>query len=56
MDIGWAIDLVDRCREAGVAVFVKQLTGPGGRPLKALDDFPEPLRVREYPTAVGAPA
>ena len=54
MDEAWALDLVERCRAAGVPVFVKQLTGPGGRPRKALDEFPEALRVREYPAAVAA--
>jgi protein gp37 len=51
MELAWARDLVERCRAAGVAVFVKQLgsvwagRGKGGDP--AL--WPEDLRVRETP-------
>lgn len=49
MDNDWVRDLRDRCDAAGVAVFVKQLTGRNGHPIKDLDLFPEDLRIREYP-------
>ncbi len=64
MDLLWAREIVAECQEAGVAVFVKQL---GARPYAAngwqgfdLDDprggdpdeWPEELRVREWPEAV----
>lgn len=57
MDLGWARDLVARCREAGIPVFVKQLgscwSGRGHRDLKggAFETFPEDLQVREMPRA-----
>ena len=57
MDIGWARELVSRCREAGTAVFVKQLGSVLGRELGAgskgggMDAWPEDLRVREFPQA-----
>ncbi len=46
-DPEWARSIVAQCRDAGVAVFVKQLGG--ARPGNALEDLPEDLRVREYP-------
>jgi transcriptional regulator with XRE-family HTH domain len=52
MEIGWVEDLIGRARSAGTAVFVKQLgkvwagSGKGGDWL----DWPEHLRIREYPT------
>jgi len=49
MEQGWAQSIVDQCQAAGVPVFVKQLSGPGGRAIKDLGQFPEGLRVREYP-------
>jgi protein gp37 len=57
MDIGWARELVSRCREAGTAVFVKQLGSVLGRELGAgpkggdWDAWPADLRVREFPHA-----
>lgn len=57
MDLAWVRDLIGRCREAGVAVFVKQLGsrwarangghGKGGD----MDLWPEDLRLREFPCA-----
>jgi protein gp37 len=62
MDLGWARDLVTRCREAGTAVFVKQLGscwarrngghGKGGD----WDRWPEDLRIREFPRTDGTVA
>ena len=47
MKIEWARKVVEQCKTAGVAVFVKQL---GGRyPGTKLEDLPEDLRIREYP-------
>lgn len=51
MDIGWVRELVDKARDAGTAVFVKQLglrwagSGKGGD----WSSWPEDLRIREYP-------
>lgn len=49
MDLAWVVDLVHQCRAAGVAVFVKQLPA-GGRVSHDPEDWPEALRVREFPT------
>lgn len=57
MQEGWALDLLEECRAAGVAAFAKQLgshwarehharDGHGGDP----DEWPAALRVREFPT------
>jgi len=57
MDLGWARELVSRCREAGTAVFVKQLGAVAGRELGAgpkggdMSAWPEDLKVREFPRA-----
>ncbi|MEV5944667.1 phage Gp37/Gp68 family protein [Streptomyces sp. NPDC051994] len=59
----WALDLIVEARAAGAAPFVKQLgsvwarengasDGKGGKP----EDWPEALRVREYPKRAGAVA
>ena len=48
MQIEWALDLVRQCKVAGVPVFVKQLD-IDGRVSKDPDEWPEELRVREYP-------
>ena len=47
MEIEWARNLVRQAKEQGVAVWMKQLGGirPGGE----LEDFPEDLRIREFP-------
>lgn len=49
MDVEWARTLRDDCTRFGVSFFMKQL---GGYPRKRdrLEDFPEDLRVREYPS------
>jgi len=46
----WAQSLVDQCKLAQVAVFVKQLSN-GSRALHDIEQFPEELRVREFPNA-----
>jgi protein gp37 len=49
-ELDWARDLRDRCAEAGVAYFVKQLPGEKrGSVLHDLSEFPADLRVRQYP-------
>ncbi len=47
MNIEWARNLTEQAKEQGVAVWMKQLGGfrPGGN----LEDFPEDLRLREFP-------
>ena len=47
MNIEWARNLVRQAKDQGVAVWMKQLGGirPGGE----LEDFPEDLRIREFP-------
>lgn len=55
MDIEWVRDLRDRCAEAGVAFFFKQLGSVLAKELglrgkgTGLDDIPSDLHVREYP-------
>jgi hypothetical protein len=48
MNIEWARSIVRQAKEQGVKVWVKQLGGihPGGN----IEDFPEDLRLREFPT------
>ena len=50
MKIEWARNLVRQAKDQGVAVWMKQLGGirPGGD----LEDFPEDLRIREFPKEV----
>ena len=49
MQIEWALDLVRQCKAAGVPVFVKQLS-INGKVNHNPDEWPEELRVREYPS------
>lgn len=55
MDLGWARDLIGRCREAGTAVFVKQLgsrwaRGNGGDSHGGdMSAWPEDMQIREFP-------
>lgn len=50
MELEWAQDIVDVCRQYGVAVFVKQLgTVAGGKHHQDIETFPAGLRVREFP-------
>lgn len=46
----WARSLRDQCKAAAVAFFMKQMH-VGGKLVKNIDDFPEDLRVREFPEA-----
>jgi protein gp37 len=53
----WAADVVQQCRAAGVACFVKQMGSVWAKEHKALhkkggdmQEWPEALRVREFPT------
>ncbi len=48
LHVEWARDLRDRCREEGVAFFVKRLYG-GTKAVKDIEQFPEDLRIREWP-------
>jgi len=48
MQLEWALDLVEQCKVAGVAVFVKQLD-LDGKVSHDPAEWPEELRVREYP-------
>lgn len=48
MDIEWARDLHQQCACAGCAFFMKQLGGVRDK-RGAIEDFPEDLRVREFP-------
>lgn len=50
MNLEWAESLVDQCRSAGVAVFVKQLE-VNGKVSGDIEMFPESLRIREFPNA-----
>lgn len=47
----WARSLRDQCADTDVAFFMKQLSGKNGRAVKDIDQFPEDLRVRDYPNA-----
>ena len=50
MEREWAESIVEQCRDAGVAVFVKQLgTVLGGKHHQDIESFPESLQVREFP-------
>jgi protein gp37 len=55
-DLGWFRDLRDDCRMAGVAYFQKQMgqvwarqVGARDRKGEAIDEWPEDLRIREWP-------
>jgi len=50
MEIEWARSLKDQCQAAGVAFFTKQLGGVS-KHRGELTDFPEDLRVRQFPAA-----
>lgn len=53
MNIDWARDLRKQCASAGVAFFMKQLGGERDK-RDRMEDFPEDLRVREFPAAATA--
>jgi protein gp37 len=46
----WVRDIRDQCSDADVPLFVKQLHGSDGRVLHDLGQFPDDLRIREWPT------
>lgn len=46
MQMEWAVNLAEQCREQGISVWMKQSSG--FPPMKELDQFPESLRVREW--------
>ena len=50
MKIEWARNIVRQAKEQGVAIWMKQLGGfrPGGD----ISDFPEDLRIREFPKEI----
>jgi protein gp37 len=50
MDIAWARFLRDQCKDGSVPFFMKQMV-VGGKLTGELPEFPEDLRVREFPTA-----
>ena len=52
MNTAWAEDIVETCRAAGVACFVKQMGGH--RPGTELESLPPALRVRQWPDQVPA--
>jgi len=47
-NIEWVRDLVQQCKAADVACFVKQLS-INGKVSKNPEEWPDDLRVREYP-------
>jgi protein gp37 len=47
----WFRKTRDDCAAAGVPFFMKQLSGPKGRAIKDIADFPADLQIREYPNA-----
>lgn len=62
MDLGWARTLLDDCRHAGIAPFVKQLGSVWARGSGAQDrkggtpeEWPEDLRLREFPRPEAVP-
>lgn len=48
-ELAWVRDLIAQCRAAGVPVWIKQLE-VGGKVRHRLEEFPEDLRIREWPT------
>lgn len=56
MDLQWLRDIIAQCREAGTAIFVKQLGTVWAKQASAkdrhggdIDEWPEDLRIREFP-------
>jgi protein gp37 len=56
MDLDWARSLVEQCRRAGVAVFVKQLGSRWGKSHHDIDTWPADLQVREWPKSEASAA
>lgn len=55
MATGWARQILHDCRRAGVAFFMKQLGGSREK-RGGIEDFPEDLRVREFPVSSASKA
>lgn len=53
MQLEWARSLKEQCQAAGTAFFMKQLGGISDK-RHDLADFPEDLRIREFPQAITA--
>ena len=51
MHADWARSLIQQCKAANVAFFMKQDSQANWATFKDLDTFPEDLRVREFPNA-----
>jgi protein gp37 len=45
----WARSLLDQCKAAGVAFFMKQLSSADTRAYKDFEGFPQDLQIREFP-------
>jgi protein gp37 len=50
MDLAWVRDIRDRCIEAGVPLFMKQLGARFGRTHHDPEAWPDDLRIREFPS------
>ena len=48
MQIDWARALLNQCKQSDVAFFMKQLGGKADK-LHNMNDFPEDIRLREFP-------
>jgi len=48
MDQGWALDLIEQCRQAKLPVFMKQME-VGGKVTGDIERFPNVLQIREFP-------
>jgi len=48
-NVGWVRSLVEQGKAAGVATFVKQIHGADGKLLKDMADFPDDLRIQQWP-------
>ena len=47
MDLSWAMDLRDQCKEAGVPFFMKQICEKGRK--VPFEEWPDDLKIREFP-------
>lgn len=52
MELAWAREIREKTEAAGAAFFVKQISriGQPNKPVKAIEEFPVDLRIREYPS------
>lgn len=51
MQAEWAISIREQCQAAGVDFFMKQMD-VGGKVTGEIDAFPEPVRIRQFPSVV----